>query len=352
MAISVTLGPVTGCKPPGIKVERNRAGEEHLLLLKNSQAIVGVLPQVGGRTVVYRRPWGKNMLLAIPEKWNTQTAQPPELSPTTGWHPYYGHTVWLGPQHEWWNHQMLNPKKKGHKWPPEAWLVYGAYEILEKSDIHVVMRSPESPIYGMQLTKTIRLLPDGRVDHHVSAKNISSKTQSWGIWSNTRVPIRHQIYLPIDSETKVRAEFENQNALERTMYPYRVTNGFFTLPKNLPLPNGQISRSAKYYLTPPKQWVASIYGLDLFVKWAKTPKPFPIAPKQSSVEIYVGRYLRPKLNQIESMIELEFHGPYETLEPGESTEYEEAWQLVDYQQQNIQGAETEFLKDWIPRNTN
>ena len=83
--------------------------DSNLVWLLNDKIEVGILPEVGGRIVVLRKPGGMNMLKSDTLQW-----QPPwpEISLQAGFIPYNGHIVWLGPQRKWWARQDLNDQRK------------------------------------------------------------------------------------------------------------------------------------------------------------------------------------------------------------------------------------------------
>lgn len=61
--LTLSLVLLSSCKPPGLKWDRDRPGEDSLILVRNTRVVVGLSPDQPGEIVVYRSPWGRNLLL-------------------------------------------------------------------------------------------------------------------------------------------------------------------------------------------------------------------------------------------------------------------------------------------------
>lgn len=89
----------------------------------------------------------------------------------------------------------------------------------------------------------------------------------------------------------------------------------------VPCPDGTNERGQKLFSTAYGGWMAHYYRGLLFVKCFPDIRPDEAPPGQGEVEIFVapkGRYL-----------ELENHGKYVELQPGESLMYRQKWFLKD-----------------------
>jgi len=76
----------------------------------------------------------------------------------------------------------------------------------------------------------------------------------------------------------------------------------------------------KLFSTASEGWLAYTFNGLLYIKQFPDTKPENYAPKQGEVEIYV--------NKEKSYAELENHGEYQFLQPGESLSYKEIWMLI------------------------
>ena len=74
--------------------------------ISNAGITVGVLPEIGGTIVFVSKDGSSNLIKSNPDLWDIK--KKPFVNENTDFVPYCGHTVWLGPQKEWWIHQSLN----------------------------------------------------------------------------------------------------------------------------------------------------------------------------------------------------------------------------------------------------
>jgi hypothetical protein len=195
--------------------KQNNGGEK-LILLKNSQIEIGIIPDLGGRIVLLRRPGMKNILKSDPTQWNDPLARP-EISAFSDFKAFNGHIVWLSPQSEWWIKQDINSKRRYSKtvWPPDSYLIYGDYKITSQTDTSITIISPESPFSGVQLTKKVSFNSEGVVKFEAAAKNIREEPVSWGLWLNTRFDGFARCYVPADKNDllKLGVEADGNNKL-------------------------------------------------------------------------------------------------------------------------------------------
>jgi hypothetical protein len=118
--------------------------------------------------------------------------------------------------------------------------------------------------------------------------------------------------------------------------------GLFNNLKNMKKLDSMQIAKGKVGLTPSFPLIAAFIGSDVLLKtYHMVPKSL-IAPGHSPIEIY-GEINR---NPTESVTELEFHGEYSTIAPGEEITFSERWQLLSAQQlPDTPSAHTNFLQD-------
>ncbi len=305
------------------------------VVLENEAALIAVSP-VGGTVVDYRRQGGVNV---INTEWDNlrDSERIPEPTADARWFPLQGHTTWVGPQHEWWKHQSLT-RDRGN-WPPDPWLIYAEYEVAERSEEQVVMVSPDSPISGVRMTKTVRLLEDGRAGLEAEIINVRETPVAWSVWSNTRLPLGAHVYVPLQEDTPLRiSEFRTSRPLRDGAMRYTVEGGFFS-PLNQELRPESQREYGKAFIDGARPEVAVFVGSELFIKKAeKVTPPGQAPPKHSFVEIYSNF-----TDAGQGLLEAEMHSEYRELAPGETLSFAEIWELHPYEGPNERSAHREFL---------
>ncbi len=315
--------------------------EAHLLILQNREIVVGMLPDIGGHVVLFRTHSGSNILNSTPKLWMEPgpkvSAEDPQFLP------YNGHIYWAGPQKGWWSQQDLNPakKKQNASWPPDPYLTQGKYEIVEQTKDSVKLKGPASPVSGLQLTKEIRI-KDNKVFLKATATNIRDSEVSWDIWSNTRLPGTAHVYVPVSKEGGViKMEFTAWSPDKDRVLPYEITDGFL----NFDIPSLETDKehvfTSKTFIYPSVPYIAAFTGDSLFIKRAVAAVPKnQIHPDHAFVEIY-------KLtgNIPGHLTELEMHGPFKTLKPGESMSFEESWEVIPSGEISNTKDRIKFLKE-------
>jgi hypothetical protein len=312
------------------------------LLLKNSQIEAGVLPRVGGRIVLLRKPGGPNVLLSDPALWE----EPEEAIPTPEtlnrdryfFKPYNGHILWVGPESEWYNQQTFYPQKKGDNWPPDPFLIWGRYTVLEKTERRLVLQSPESPVSGVVFTKTIELAPTGEVRLKYTARNIRQTPVSWDLWSNTRVSPFASVYVPLRG--KIRIETETGENFERQPLQYELVDRFFTIANRRPLAAPFTSTGGKAFLDVRAGFIAAFENGMCLIKRFPLVEDARLSKGQSNVEVY---YNLDASKADSNLMELENHGPSETLPPGGTMEMNESLTVAEYTGEPTPAARIAFL---------
>jgi len=308
--------------------------------LQHNGTQLGVLPDLGGTVVFLSDKDGNNILKSDRNLWYLHKDELPTMSSCEEPIALNGHTVWLGPQEDWWAQQNVDPRMKRKKptWPPDPYLTLGKYTILDKSDSSIVLESQPSPFSGIQFVKTITITGPGKIDFHVKATNIRNTPVRWDLWMNTRVEGQCTCYVPVTGIDGIKQIKGDQSDRVYSIF-YTTENGYFTyLPAQTP--PGDTKTTSKAFLIPTNPMIAVFNNGTLFVKRFAPYSSESIHPDQAPVEIYVEHHSDSK----KDMVELEHHSPYRTLEPGESMEDSETWEIYSYNGSPDRKTQTEFLK--------
>lgn len=314
--------------------------KEPLLLLSNKMIEVGILPDIGGRVVLLRRPGGENMFKADHRQWKDPKRLRPELSAFSRFKAFNGHEVWLGPQGDWWKHQDENlyRKRTARIWPPDPYHSYGTNRITHYTDRAVTLEGLRSPLTGIQLTRTITLADDGKVAFRVRGTNIREQPVSWDLWFNTRIDGYAHSYVPVESEESVRVA-SRKSATSGAAY-WEVRDGFFRFIPRKPAPT-HWRRNAKAFIRPACGVIAAFHQSQLLEIRFRLYSQKSIHPRQGQVEIY---NCAARTSE-SSLTELEYHAPYKTLKPGESMEASQTWRLHEFDGRDTAKNRIEYLKE-------
>ena len=291
-------------------LSESRAGNgSGLITISNEEHEVGLLPDFGGRLVLWRHRGGPNLLDAVPGEWDTRPAGWPNPKPTLPWDPGRGHTVWAGPQATWWTDQDVEPKFRASAslWPPDPILTAAPYRVVEQASDRMVLESEPSPYVGLSFRKTIELLPD-RVRIHVEATNVRDRPVTRNLWFNFRAPASGRDFVPVSAHLGARLQDSARSQWRGKFHTLEIT------------PDGQ---RAKAYLDPDTGLIACEVADGTIVIRFEVESPDRVPPGHAPVEIFRGRSAgQPDL------LELEHHGPLVTIPPGESIEREETWEFI------------------------
>ncbi len=302
-----------------------------ILWLDNGILKAGILSEVGGRMVFLGREEGVNLLKSDTALWSEPESERIIPNPAAGMKPYFGHIIWPGPQSGWWSHQELNQERKAANapWPPDPYLIYSPYEIIEHTATSVVLEGPPSPVSGIKLTKKYSL-SDSSLEIEVSMTNTSSGPVSWDIWSNARFEGDTRFFVPDGEKGFLRITGEENERSGRLDALF--IDGAFTFISAPPGP-GQNRRYGKAFLHPEKGSIVAVRDECLLVMSFETVEKDKIHPDHGFVEIYkmISKSGRSDL------LELEHHSAFKTLQPGESFTVAEQWTIHAYKEgQEIQ----------------
>ena len=313
--------------------------EVDVYALQNKTVQMTVTPDIGGRVLSFQLTEQENFL-KVSDK---VTRQPkPEVSAHAENISYFGHEMWLGPQSAWWTQQTVNKERRAAKaiWPADPYLMLGVNKVLEKSGQHLVMQSPPSPVSGVQMRKSYRLLEQqNTVELAVETKNIRTEPVSWDIWFNTRVHADTQVYVPVASEKDIRVD--NVKGDNFAPISYSLTDRIFSLDL-LPLPAGKTSRHGKVFIQPEAGWMAGFNAGQLFIIHFPLLPVDAIHPEQGQVELY--HHYNPDA-LVESLLEMELHAAYSTLAPGATMDAVERWSIFPYSGPDTRAAQLTFLRE-------
>ena len=271
------------------------------------------MPSLGGRVVIFRAGEGPNVLDA---HWKEPFPPPSIEAPFEAWN---GRVVWVGPQSAWWTRQDLLPERKQARavWPPDPFNELARYEVLEKTATRVHMRGPVSPVTGLELDQEIELVGERKARLRVVATNRRETPVAWDLWPNTRVQPSGTPYVPLDPGAPPRFDDAVDGAIGP--YPHQITGGWLSFEPGHHPKRGFVDLRAKAFVRPAQGLIAYFLERQVFLKRAAIVPPVRLHPEQAFIELYRGA------GRGGDILELEMHGPYETLAPGASTSFEETW---------------------------
>jgi len=303
-------------------------GEEHMLMLHNGGMVCGIMPQIGGRVVVFRTKTGANVLDGRPELWNDPPR--PDLL-ATNFKQYYGESVWAGPQAVWWTADEPYPPNIEYKgpWPPDPAWEFAPFTIVEQTPTRVILRSPISKLTGLELTKTIELSANGQLTLQVKAVNRSDRLVTRDLWLLHRVSPTARTFLPLKSETTDKG-FSEAVSIQKM-------NGL-TVLELLPHEKSSATISGgKMLAVAENGWMATAVPEGFFTVRFQPTEAYKTAPGQAPVEIFFSSAPQP-------LCEMEHHGELTTLKPGETMETKETWQIIPYSGAPDAEAQSRFLQ--------
>lgn len=294
-----------------------------LIQLKNCGVEALVLTDVGGRIVSFHRTGKPNVLESDPKMWDEPRSERFVPSPfLMDFKGYNGHEVWVGPQSQWWKQQTLNPEKIDSDlfWPPDPYISFGSYEVVEHSESSVTILGESSPISGVRMEKRVSLEADGSLYFEVSAENMRETAVSWDLWLITRVNGHNPNFVPVASESDVFLGEPSHPWQGRPTY--KVENGYFSFT---PLVNdGKYEEcTGKAYIKAVKPIIIAHCGDERLTLEFEHHDEELIHPEQAEIELY--NFVHKEAEK--SLLELEYHTPYKCLAPHEKISTWSRWRL-------------------------
>lgn len=311
--------------------------------LSNGVIKAEITPDIGGRLLSFALRDQPNFLLLA--DLNTKNTRP-QVTPESENIGYFGHEMWVGPQSQWWVHQNANPKRASEKaiWPPDPYLILAKNTVLENSPERIVLKSPESPISGVQMVKAYALVPERKssLKLQVRATNIRKDNVAWDIWFNTRVPSNSLVYVPVANAADVQQK--NMEDAVNAALVYTLSDGILSLDMDPP-PAGKVSRKGKLMIQPSQGWMASFRDKQVFIVQFPLQPKSAIHPEQGQVELY--NEYNP--NNLEAgLLEMEVHAPYKQLAPKEFMIADETWTILEYKGPETRNGHVAFLRKLAP----
>jgi hypothetical protein len=319
------------------------SAEIEKLRLNNGVIKVEITPDIGGRLVSFSLKDQPNFLLLA--DLNTKDTRPQVTSESDNIG-YLGHEMWVGPQSQWWTQQKANTKRAAEKaeWPPDPYLILAKNTLLEQSAERVVLKSPESPVSGVQMVKAYALVPERKnsLKLQVRATNIRKENVAWDLWFNTRVPSNTLVYVPVADAADVQQK--NMEDASNAALVYTITDGVLSLDMTPP-PAGKVSRKGKLMIQPSQGWMASFRDKQVFIVQFPLQPKSAIHPEQGQIELY-NEYSPSNLE--DGLLEMEVHAPYKQLAPKEFMIADETWTILEYKGPSTRNAHVAFLRKLAP----
>lgn len=311
--------------------------------LSNGVIKAEITPDIGGRLLSFALKDQPSFLLLA--DLNTKNTRP-QVTPESENIGYFGHEMWVGPQSQWWVQQKANPKRAAEKaiWPPDPYLILAKNTVLENSPERIVLKSPESPISGVQMVKAYALVPERKnsLKLQVRATNIRKDNVAWDIWFNTRVPANALVYVPVANAVDVQQK--NMEDAVNAPLVYTLSDGILSLDMTPP-PAGKVSRKGKLMIQPSQGWMASFRDKQVFIVQFPLQPKSAIHPEQGQVELY-NEY---NANNVEEgLLEMEVHAPFKQLAPKEFMIADETWTILEYKGPETRNAHVAFLRKLAP----
>jgi hypothetical protein len=204
----------------------------------------------------------------------------------------YGSTLWPSPQN-W-------------PWPPSSVLDRMAYASSIQGDTLYLTSYPDQ-LTGLKFSKSFYIDElKNALRIHYTIINVSNQALSVGPWEVTRVPSGGISFFPVDSLLQQPLSTLESTFTKRGVTWFKFNEALLTSDQKL-FQGGRLG------------WLAHINNGLLFVKSFPDIKKNEVAPGQGEVEIFASEY--------HTYVELENHGMYSKLKPGESIHYPVTWYL-------------------------
>lgn len=295
-----------------------------MLYIENGGTRLGILPEVGGRIVFLSRNGAPNILKSDKKLWDEAERLEPAADQLE-FRAYNGAEAWVGPQSEWWKHQDLNEEQSRSTlfWPPDPYISYGAFTIERHISCEVVLVGPDSPISGIRFKKHIHITADGVVHYDVEATNVRKEPVAWDLWLVARTSGNNPTFVPVASPFDVNVTPPTHPDYEGPA-PYSVKDGYFTFtPERRDV--SYEACTAKAFINPSRPFIATLSGRDLLVIRFDHHYASDIHPEHKEVEIY--NYASADDGVL---MEMEYHAPYRTLQPGETMSTSQTWEILPF----------------------
>jgi hypothetical protein len=294
-----------------------------LVELTNGTVVVGVVPPLGGRVVLLKTAGGENLFDSDPRRWKPPYPRPMLATPYERWN---GRIVWVGPQTGFWSQQDLRPDLKRARagWPPDPFNETGRFEVVERKAALLRLKGAISPVTGLAFEHEYEITGERTVRMKTTATNGRETPVSWDLWPNTRVRPEGFPYVLLDPTEMLRMDGPPLADGDASAYPGETRQGWLTLPPGSKPGSGRKKLWAKAYVRPARGLIACFLGRQLLVIRAPIVPKAKLHGEQAFIEIFRGAG-----KSADTILELEMHGPYETLAPGASMSFEQTFEILD-----------------------
>jgi hypothetical protein len=181
-------------------------------------------------------------------------------------------------------------------------------------------------VTGLVLEHDYEIIGERTVRMAVTASNGRTTPVSWDLWPNTRVQPAGFPYVPLDPGESLRVDGPEADQAAIGAYPHETVDGWLAMPPGAQPEPPQLRLTAKAFVRPSRGLIAFFHHGQLLLIRAETVPVERLHAEQAFIEIYRGAGTSPE----HEILELEMHGPYETLAPGASTSFEQTFEVLDY----------------------
>jgi hypothetical protein len=226
----------------------------------------------------------------------------------------FGSTFWTSPQSDW-------------EWPPIQTFDVMPYSMnMEGSEIRYYSEPDKKS--GFQVGKYFKISAvDSAFTITYVIKNTSDKDKSVAPWEVTRRFAGGISFFPAGPDSVV---------MKKSNLPgVTIKNGIVWFEYD----SAKIVSSTKLYALASEGWLANVKDSVLFLKTFTDIPDSQLPPGQGEVEIYADKG--------KQYIELENHGEYATLFPGDSLTYKVKWIIKTIPENIDKSAGSEELVDWV-----
>ena len=230
--------------------------------------------------------------------------------------------VWVGPQKEWWVNQDINQnrKKQQSDWPPDPYLIYGDFIVVQHDEKYIRLEGEESLVSGVKMVKEIVIDEFGKVDFTATIIGTREDGVQWDIWMNTRMDGFDKVFAPIDTTRKPNFIISENDQTE--LVKYKICDGYFTFLPNIP---EKLQQVQEVRLDPQKNFLVGKKGSNLFVNTFEIVDVDRISKNHRQVELY---NFISKENE-NGLLELEIHSESKFLLKGDSMKMNIHWEIIE-----------------------
>lgn len=294
LLLLLTVFLITSCSSK--KTQKYSLTEHKIHYLRVPKKTMGIDQNYGAR-IVSLKYYGKELLAT--DKINEEN---------------FGSTLWTSPQSDW-------------NWPPNPVFDVMPYEA-NLSGSELQLNSLPDKKSGMQIGKYFRIsaIDSGFIITYM-IKNISKADKVVAPWEVTRRLAGGISFFPAGPDSAIMKK--------STLPGVTVKDGIVWFEYD---PN-KIVADSKLFALASEGWLANVKDSVLFLKTFTDIPDSQLPPGQGEIEIFA--------NGAKQYIELENHGEYTTLFPGDSLTYKMKWIIRTIPENIDKSAGSEELVNWV-----